>query len=128
MFEIEIDGTVYEFNFGMGFLRDINRKVKMPVDGAPKLEKNVGLRMMIADLYDGSVEALCDVLDSANKGNKPRLTQAQLDAYIDDENTDIDELFNTVMDFLSKANCSRKTMDLMKDLVEQAKQKGIATV
>ena len=33
MMELTINGTVYEFNFGMGFLREINKRVQTPVDG-----------------------------------------------------------------------------------------------
>ena len=31
--ELTINGQVYQFNFGMGFMREMNKKVSMPVDG-----------------------------------------------------------------------------------------------
>ena len=31
--ELTIKEQVYQFNFGMGFLREMNRKVTVPVDG-----------------------------------------------------------------------------------------------
>lgn len=30
--ELTINGQVYQFNFGMGFLRDVNKKIQVPVD------------------------------------------------------------------------------------------------
>ena len=44
MFELTINEQVYPFNFGMGFMREINRKVKQPIDGLANVEKNIGLR------------------------------------------------------------------------------------
>lgn len=114
MFELTICGQVYQFNFGMGFLRRINKKISVPVDGMPGVKKNVGLRYAIARVIDGDVEGLIEVLDAANEGMNPRLTRNTLDAHIDDEDTDIDALFEDVMGFLGKANATRKeTLALM---------------
>ena len=30
--ELTINGQVYQFNFGMGFLRDVNKKIQVPVE------------------------------------------------------------------------------------------------
>lgn len=99
MMELTIDGNVYEFSFGMGFMREINKRVGTSVDGVPDVKKNIGLQYMVASIIDGDVEALVEVLDTANKGKKPRVTRFLLDSYIDDEETDIDALFNEVLDF-----------------------------
>lgn len=110
MFELTINGVVYEFNFGMGFMREINRLVGTPVDGLPDVKKNIGLQYYIAGIIDGDLEALVTALDLANKGHKPRVSTALLDAYIDDESTDIDKLFGDVLDFLKNANATKKTV------------------
>ena len=39
MMELTIKGQVYQFNFGMGFLREINKQTNVPVDGAPGVKK-----------------------------------------------------------------------------------------
>lgn len=39
MMELTIKGQVYQFNFGMGFLREINKQTNMPVDGLPGVKK-----------------------------------------------------------------------------------------
>jgi len=109
MFELTIGGQVYNFNFGLGFLREINKTVQAPVDGVPNKKRDMGLRYKLAGLVDGDIEDLIVILDLANKGQTMRLTKAALEAHIEDEDTDIDALFDNVLDFLGKANCTRKT-------------------
>ncbi len=121
MLELTINNEVYEFNFGMGFMREINKKVSTQVDGT-QITKNIGLQYYIAGIIDGDVEALVDVLDAANKGQKPRITKACLDAYIDDENTDIDALFDDVIDFLKRANATKKIATSLLEALEEVKQ------
>lgn len=126
MFELTINEQVYQFNFGMGFMREMNKKIATPVDGLKDVKKNIGLQYTIAGLLDGDLEALVDILETANTGFKPRATRAILDGYIDDENTDIDELFNKVIDFLSSANATRKTMQNLQELLEKEREKAKA--
>lgn len=122
MMELTINGQVYEFNFGMGFLREVNKKATAQVDGVKGAERNLGLRMAVAGIVDGDVESLVDVLDLANKGRDPRATKTVLDSYIDDPDTDIDKLFEDVMDFLKKTNATRKTTVAFLKEVEEQKQ------
>lgn len=123
MLEITIDGVVYSFNFGMGFMREINKKVGAPVDGLPDVKKNIGLQYYVAGVLDFDVEALVDILDIANKGQNPRVTRALLDAYIDDSETDIDRLFEDVLDFLKSANATKKTVTNLLAAIEEQKNK-----
>ena len=123
MLELTIKGTVYQFNFGMGFMRGINKLVGTPVDGLPDVKKNIGLQYYIAGVIDGDVEALVDVLDMANKNNEPRGTRDLLDSYIDDEETDIDALFDTVLGFLEITNATKKVAANLLAMVEAEKAK-----
>lgn len=123
MFELEINGQVYEFNFGMGFLRELNKRVSAPVDGLPDVKKNIGLQYVIAGVIDGDIEDLVEVLDCANRGKNPRVTKQLLDEYIDNENTDIELLFESVIDFLKSANATKKTtLSLLEELEKQKKK------
>lgn len=122
--ELMINGNYYEFQFGMGFLRAINKTVSLPVEDVPNLSKNIGLRYAITNLMDGDVEALSEVLLLANKGCEPRVTPEGLDAYIESDEVDIDALFEQVLDFLSKANATKKAVAAVKEAVEEAKQKA----
>ena len=124
MFEITINGVVYQFHFGMGFLREINKRVGTPVDGLPDVKKNIGLQYMVAGVIDGDLEALVDILDVANKGQNPRITRALLDSYIDDEETDIDKLFADVLDFLRSANATKRTVKALLDALEKERAKN----
>ena len=100
MMELTIDGAVYQFRFGMGFLREANKTAKIPVQGMPGTTKEVGARYLIARVViDQEPDALVDLLDLANKGETPRVTKALLDCYIDSEEA------------LSKANATKKMVE-----------------
>ena len=126
MLELTIRENVYQFNFGMGFLRDINKKYQKPVDGVPDAKENVGLNMMVAGLRVKDCEYLAEVLESANKAQNPRVTRQLIDAYIDDPDTDIDQLFDTVMDFLKTSNATKNVVNqFLQNLDEyEAEQKA----
>ena len=123
MFELTINEKVYQFCFGMGFMLDINKEVGVPVDGLPGVSKNIGLRYYVAGIIDNDLEALCKVLLSANKNQAPRITDKILYEYIDDPDTDIDKLFKDVLDFLSNANATKKTVKELLAAVENQKNK-----
>ena len=122
MFELTINNKIYQFNFGMGFMREANKRVKIPVDGLPGVEKNIGLQYMIASIIDNDVEALVDALEIANMAFKPRVTRTELDEYIDGAE-DIDELFKRVLDFLQNANATKKIYQNLMAAVEEAQKK-----
>ena len=119
--ELTINGTVYQFKFGMGFLRETNKTAKIPVQGMPGTTKEVGARYLIARVViDQEPDALVELLDLANKGENPRVTKALLDSYIDSEEVDIDVLMEKTKDFLSKANATKKMVEeIMKEYEKQ---------
>lgn len=123
MFELTINGQVYQFNFGMSFLRDANKTVSEKINNATDKKKDVGATYMIAGIIDGNLEDLVNVLDLANKGQNPRVTRTLLDSYIDDPDTDIDRLFEDVLGFLRSANATKKTVIWLEEKVEEAKAK-----
>lgn len=124
MMELTIDGAVYQFKFGMGFLREANKMTKIPVQGMPGTTKEVGTRYLIARVViDQEPDALVDLLDLANKGENPRVTKALLDSYIDSEEVDIDALMEETKDFLSRANATKKTVEeIVKECEKQMAQ------
>ena len=74
-------------------------------------------------MNDYDVEALVEVLFMANKGCDPRITMDGLDAFINDENTDIDEVFEKTLGFLKKANATKNaTLDAL-NAIEKEKAK-----
>lgn len=119
MFELTIKDQVYQFRFGMGFLREINGRAEVTFDAETGAKRNVGLYYVIIDLMDGVLETLEDVLLAANKGGQPRLQRTALDAYLEDEGTDVDQLFADVLNFFETANCTKKTLKRVQEFVEQ---------
>ena len=120
--ELTINGERYQFEFNFGFLKRINKKVKMPVENT-KMEKNAGLSFAVASLMDGDVEELVEVLDIANEGQNPRVTPMLIEQMIDDPSTDIDKLFEDVLDFLGRSNSCKKTVETLR--TEVAKRQDL---
>ena len=120
MMELTINGQVYQFNFGMGFLREANKTVTEKV-GSTDQKKGTGATYMIAGIMDGDPEDLVNTLDLANKGQNPRVTRALLDSYIENPETDIDQLFEDTLDFLEKANATKKIVERLNKRIEEAK-------
>ncbi len=119
MFELTINDKVYPCRFGMGFLREINKRVEMTFDEDTGAKRNIGLYYTIIDLMDGVLETLEDVLLAANQGEQPRLQRTALDAYLEDEDTDVDQLFADVLDFFERANCTKNTLTKVREFVEK---------
>ena len=121
MFELTINDAVYQFNFGMGFMREINKKVVQPVDDLKDVKQNIGLRYYVLCLISRDLEALVDVLVAANKAQNPRVSPALIDAYIDNPDTDIEKLFEDVLDFLRNANATKTATVAVMEEVEKQK-------
>lgn len=109
MFELVIKDVAYPLNFGMGFVRKLDKSVNIPVDGLPGVKKDIGLTYAIMSLMDNDIVMLANVIDIANEGQNPRLTKPAIDAYMEDENTDIEELFDKILGFFKSANCTKRT-------------------
>ena len=106
--ELTINNNVYQFSFNIGFLRNINKTITVDVDGMDGVKRNVGLRYSVGLLLDGDLETLVDVLELANKGQSTRLTKKAIEDYIDNADTDVDEVFDSVIEGLKQANATKK--------------------
>lgn len=116
---LEINGTQYPINFGIGFLKTINRQKQTQVANMDGVKKNIGLLYSAASIMDGDVEELINVILLGNQTEQPRLERKTLETYIDDPETDIDGLFDTVMDFLSSANACKRVIRELKEQVDE---------
>ena len=126
MFELTINDTVYQFNFGMGFMRELDPTVTKSIEGVKGKVQNMGVQYAVAGIIDGDVATLADVLYRANKGCEPRLTQKDIESHIENPETDIDMLFDEVLGFLKTANVTKKTTLNMLETVEREKAKEAA--
>ena len=104
MLELTIKGTVYQFKFGLGFVREINPKLTRTVEG---VKQEVGLQFAIASILDQNPVELAEILSLANKTEHPRVNKRDLDEYIEAESTDLDALFEEVLDFLRQNNATK---------------------
>ena len=119
--ELTINGVVYQFKAGFGFLRELNNQVKTHIQEINQDEK-LGMYLCFSRLLDGDLEAMANVLDLMNKNQNPRLKMADLETYLA-EDADIDDLFEKVIDFLSSANVSKNAMKKAKKALETEKKK-----
>lgn len=118
--ELTINGKVYQFKASIAFMRLANNLVEEKVNNT-NLSQKVGLKYLIAGLIDGDVEQLINALDFMNTGFEQRLTRKEIEDFIDDENVNIDDIFEMVLDFLSKANVSKRTYNILMEQVNREK-------
>lgn len=121
MFELTINDVVYQFKFGMGFMREINKRVTKPVEGTNK-QQEMGLQYAVAGLIDEDPAELVEVLAIANKTEKNRVSKNALDAFIEEEDTDVSAICAEVLDFLSRANATKKIAVAVMEAVEKERQ------
>ncbi|MCT0035945.1 hypothetical protein EFK23_11745 [Lactococcus lactis subsp. lactis] len=120
--ELTINNKVYQFGFNIGFLRNINKTITVDVDGMDGVKRNVGLRYSVGLLLDGDLETLVDVLDLANKGQSTRLTKQAIEEFIDNTDTDVDEVFDNVIEGLKQANATKKATLATIKAIEKAQE------
>ena len=125
MFELTINEKVYPFRFGIGFLREIDKtRVQKLEDGSTA---NVGLQYAVAALIDEDPLQVVEILDIANKPETSnRVKKKDLEAYIEDENTDFEGLCKDILDFFAKNNVTKKKTLAVMELVENEKAKRTA--
>jgi len=120
--EITIKRQSYPLRFGLKFVKEVNGREMAPVDGLIGVEQGIGLNLMIANIIDGSIEELASAILTANKTEEPRIKEDDLLEFLEDEATDIDEVFEKVLGFFEKANCTRKMFQNVKKSVETAQK------
>lgn len=121
MFEITINGTVYKLKFGIGFVREVSGRRQVALDSGVK--EDVGLEYAIAKIQEGDIVMLADVLELGNKyAGEPRLTRSVIEGYLEDENTDIERLFDDVLGFFEKSNATKKKVKMIKEATEAAEK------
>lgn len=117
MMYLNIGGKECGFRAGFGFMNEINKTEKAKENG---VEKEVGMQMAIAGIIDGDVSDLANVLYYASRTEEVKPTRKEIEEFIEDDGTDIDEVFKKVLDFLKSSNVTKKkTAQLLKMWEEQ---------
>ncbi|CAK8054116.1 tail assembly chaperone [Eupransor demetentiae] len=105
-FTLTINGTEHQFKFGMRFIRELDKTKEVDANG---VKFGVGVEMGINRLVSmNDPEALEDILISANAAADEKLTVEEMDAYLEDDNTNIDELTEKVIDALLNSKFTSK--------------------
>lgn len=122
--EITMGGNTYPLRFGMGFLKQINKRAVQEIPNT-SLAQNVGLQYYLARLLDSDLEALEDVIWLANRTETPKIPSIDvIDKFIEDECEDIQELFDVIMGFLETSNCTKTALRNLREEMEKAKQEN----
>lgn len=122
MLNLTINDKVYSFNFGIGFVRKINARNTQTVNG---IKKDVGLQFAIAAVMDRELLEVIDILLVANESaDGEKVTKKQLDAYIDDESTDVNALCDEILDFFEHSNATKQTLANVQAMIEAQKAKA----
>ena len=122
MYTREIDGKIRNFKFGIGFVRDID-KTKM-TKGDDGEQHKMGLTYAIAGLIDQDFEKLIDCLMYGNKygGDTETLSRAQIEAWLDADETTLERECNDLLDFFENANFTKKKTQELKEAMVKNEQ------
>lgn len=115
MLEYDINGKRYQFNAGFSFIKNSNERKQ------DQAGNNIGLLWCMAGIVDRDVERLRDVLLDMNSGRTPRVTEKEIEEWLE-AHEDIEKVFTEVADFFGKANCTREQWNKLLVLVKLAKE------
>lgn len=114
MATININGTEHTLKFGIKALADLDTKYSIPVEGGFTLP--MGLQTAITHLQLGNVTAIANLIQ-AGAG----LREAQVAKFLEDDDTDMDVVFDAITEALEEGNLTKKFMSQLKDQVEAQK-------
>lgn len=97
--QLTIDGKQYRFVFGVGFVRNLDRKYGYKLKGG--IDFGMGLTRALPGLQNYDTAILSEVLQAASE---PELTLADTDAFLDNPKTDIEQVFKDVVKEITTAN------------------------
>lgn len=117
---LDINGKECELNFGIGFIRDLDKKYFVQSKSGMKFGN--GLEIKIPLLLVGDVVTLAEFIQMGTaRMDKRRPSMQEIDDFIDGAE-DIDAVFSEVIDELKKSNaCKRKLQEMEKELKEVEK-------
>lgn len=115
--KLTINEKEYNFKFGIGFVNELDKKANISQNGT---KFGLGLETLTAKLKTWDVLALADALILANQTEDPKISLRELDEYIENPETDIEQLFEDVIEGLKKSNVTRNKV--VRQLQEMERQ------
>ena len=120
MYTREINGKLCEFNFGLGFVREIDKSVL--VDGDDKRKHKMGLTYAIAGLMDCDFEKLLDCFVIGSKyAPGEALSRSDIESWMDTEDFDLEKECGDMLDFFEKCSFTKKKTADLKQMVVKDK-------
>lgn len=108
--ELEINGKKYSFKFGIKFVRELNKVAGASIKG---MKFGMALSTTLPALQSDDPAALSNILYAANATESPRLTQNEVDEYLDSD-ADLGKLFKEVIDEITESNATKLVAKKMK--------------
>lgn len=105
--QLTIDGKKYDFKFGVGFVRKLDENYGIKQNG---IAFGFGLARVIPGLNSYDPAVLAEVLQCAAK---QAINLTKLDDYLDNC-SDLEKVFKTVLEEMSKANAVKLAVKKMK--------------
>jgi len=102
--ELTIKGKQVHFKFGVKFVRELDKNLVIEQNGV-----SFGLALavkIIPELEMANVATLSNVLFLANRTETPKLSQGDIDDFID-ECEDIEKLFDDVLKEITESNTGK---------------------
>lgn len=103
--KLKVGNKNYDLNFGIGFVRELNKTYGLGANKGVTL--GMGLMKALSGLRSYDPDSLSQVLYTGTWADAARPTQEAVDRMLDDENTDIEKLFDDVHAELAKANATK---------------------
>lgn len=102
--KLKVGSKNYDLNFGIGFVRNLDKYYGVSVQG---MSFGMGLTKSLSGLRVYDPACLSEVLYIATWADATRPTQEAIDRVLEDDNTDIEKLFDGVMKELATANATK---------------------
>lgn len=118
--ELTINDKQVSFKFGVKFVRELDKTYPIIQEGI-EFGMNLSAKF-IPELKSGNVNALATVLYLANRTETPKVSQGDIDNYIDDCE-DIEKLFDEVLEELAESNAGKLAMKTVENRLKEAGQK-----
>lgn len=109
--KLKVGSKNYDLNFGIGFVRELDLRYGLGANGT---SFGMGLTKALYGLRVYDPASLSDVLYTATHADAVRPDPKAVDRMLEDDNTDIEKLFDDVATELSKANAVKLAVKNLK--------------
>lgn len=100
--ELTINGKEYELNFGLGFIREMDKLHEQQMQG---ISFGIGLEMMTAQLEMGRPTILLDIIKAGTAHLKRKPTAKEVEQYLEEKALDgeLENLFKELKEATAQA-------------------------